>query len=135
MGMQNSRGFHVESTIGVLIQFFGNLGAWEYTIVSAASTFDVRNFITEALAPAWTYFVIAVMALTVALVIRHAYSTHKEGLTLENLSLYMGVLVLTFILSNKVFSTQYMMWLLPLFFYPLMKKGGRGPVLYGLLVL
>lgn len=134
IGMHNARGFQVESTVAVFVEFFGMLGAWSYTIVDASDTHDVVSAITDALAPSWYLAILALLILVMLCILYHAHQNRQDFLSLKNLSLYTGTIVLMFVISNKVFSTQYMVWLLPLFFFPLFMEHRKRYALYILLI-
>ena len=120
----SDRGFQVESTVGVLIQFFSDIGIGSYTLVDNHSTFDVNSPIADLLLPIWTYITCAGLLIVLAFIIIHI---RKEGLgeslqtKLYCLSVYGTGIILTFILLNKVFSTQYIVWILPLMIWVLAK--------------
>lgn len=58
MTIHNGRGFQAESTVAIFVEFFGQLGLWDYTLVESYSTLDVQSFITDALSPNWSFVVV-----------------------------------------------------------------------------
>ncbi len=107
------RGFQVESVVGVVIQGLGILGFTTFSLVEMYGTYDVISPISDILLPFWNVFVLLVLAAVFAL-IAYNHTTRKSGESVDRMVLvYATVLILAFVLTNKVFSTQYMLWLFP----------------------
>lgn len=94
----NARGFQVESTVAVFIEFFGNLGLWDYALVDSMDTKDVVSGITDRLVQGWIFVVIALMAFIILCIVHHARNNRTESPSLGNMSLYMGAIVLMLVL-------------------------------------
>jgi hypothetical protein len=120
----SDRGFQVESTVGILIQFLSDIGIGSYTLVDNHSTFDLNSPIADALLPIWTYITCLGLLIMLILIMVHI---RKKGLgedfqtVINHVSIYGVGIILTFILLNKVFSTQYIVWLLPLVMWMMAK--------------
>ena len=117
VSFHEDRGFQVESTIGIIVQFLSDIGIGEYTLIPNHYTEDVISPITDALSPGWLYVlcaaIIIVMGLGIANVIKRDFKDDNDRTMVIFVSSL--ALILTFMLLNKVFSTQYLLWLLPLF--------------------
>ncbi len=111
---QSNRGFQVESLVGVMVQGLGILGLTSFTIVPMYNTWDVAGSIPDALSLSWNLIVFAVMLIMLALIFSRAYKNGSEGTSPRDLTVYALLIVATFIVLNKVFSTQYVLWLFPL---------------------
>lgn len=124
ISFHSDRGFQVESTVGIIIQFLSDIGIGSYSLVDNHSTFDVSSSIADSLLPIWTYVTCAGLFMVLVLIVVHI---RKNGLredvqtALYNLSVYGVGIILTFILLNKVFSTQYIVWILPLVLWMMAK--------------
>ena len=111
---QGDRGFQVESLVGVVIQGLGLLGITSYSLVPMYNTWDVVGPIADALSTHWNLIVVVVLLVLVASIAVRAFRHGSRGTTPRDLTLYALLLVATFVILNKVFSTQYMLWLFPL---------------------
>lgn len=107
------RGFQVESVMGVIIQALGLAGATEFTLESVYGTYDVISPVSDMFLPYWNYLVAAVVILVLAAIWIRSSDHGVSGTSDRDLLVYIMVLLLAFILTNKVFSTQYMLWLFP----------------------
>ena len=109
----NARGFQLESSIGIVVEFFGDLGLCAYSLVANMSTYDVDNSFLNLIVPYWTFVfgaLIAVVYLVIGMRIRK-----DRAVSPDRLCIYATLIVLAFLLFYKVFSTQYILWLLPFF--------------------
>ena len=106
---QMNRGFHVESFIGSLSIFLGSLGFFEYNISPSMGTSDVISIVSDILTPVWGIIMFIIMCIGLLIV---ALAQRKS----DNFSINIvssALILLMFILSNYVFSTQYLIWLFP----------------------
>ncbi len=115
LSFHTERGFQVESFMGVIIQALGLMGWTDVSLEMEHDTFDVISPVSSALLPYWNLFVTAIILVVCALIFKHAMQHGREGTSDRDLIVYSSVVFLIFILTNKVFSTQYMLWLFPLF--------------------
>lgn len=111
---QGERGFQVESLVGVIIQGLGILGLVEYSIVPMYNTWDVVGPLADALSAHWNLLVMAILIILLLLVAIRAFRVGGNGTSPRDLTLYALLLIGSFVILNKVFSTQYMLWLFPL---------------------
>ncbi len=109
------RGFQVESVAGVVIQALGLLGLTTFSLENIYGTYDVISPVSDAILPYWNVLVAIVILLVLFVIARHAIREGSAGSSDRNVVIYATVVFLAFILTNKVFSTQYMLWLFPLF--------------------
>lgn len=109
------RGFQVESVAGVVIQALGLLGLTTFSLENIYGTYDVISPVSDAILPYWNILVAIVILLVLLAIARHAIREGSAGSSDRNVVVYATVVFLAFILTNKVFSTQYMLWLFPLF--------------------
>jgi len=114
---QSDRGFQVESIIGVIIQCLGDLKFTTVNIVPSCETYDVISPISNSIIKIWPILFIGAILIIYALIYNHARknrltSTYREDL--RNIAMYSTAVLIIFILVNKVFSTQYIIWLYPL---------------------
>ncbi len=139
MSFHSDRGFQVESTVGVFIQLLGSLGLTSVTLIPKYGTFDVINPICDALAPYWTYITAALILLSLYLVVcsvdkNHEMRGYDDYSTFVILST--GFITMVFMLTNKVFSTQYIVWIYPLLvIMALHQKSGNVELFSALLVM
>lgn len=114
---QLARGFQIESLTGVIIQALALLGLTTINIVPMAHTFDVSGPLSDTLLPLWPYIFVLALLVTFVLI---AHNIRKKGLRqrcsekLAQINAYMLILLIIFMLTNKVFSTQYMIWIYPM---------------------
>lgn len=113
-GNASSRGFHLESLVATVSEMACPILGMGSARVSSYNTEDVINPITEFLSPFWMAVVLGVMSVVLMLIASSLrfrdYS--DEGRT-RFVAASMVLLTTAFLLSNKVFSTSYVMWLLP----------------------
>ncbi len=111
------RGFHIESVVGIVIQAMGALGLTTFQLVGAHFTYDVVGPISVALLPYWGIVTTTSLTVTFVLIALHARKsrTENEQNIARNIQIYFMAIVTVFLLVNKVFSTQYVMWLYALF--------------------
>ncbi len=108
------RGFQIESFIAVIIQGLAQLGYTTVEYVGVNYTYDVTGPLCTALLPYWTALsTIAVLAI-LGLIAVHAYKTDRGNIErnkTRDLIIYSTAVIIMFLLMNKVFSTQYIIWL------------------------
>ena len=112
LGFHSDRGFHVESLVATVLEAMSLFGLIEIGIVEAHNTDDICGPLATALLPVWNYVIIAF--LLSALVLCAFLMRRSAVKTISDLSLAMLFVCIVFMLANKVFSTQYMMWIFPL---------------------
>ncbi|MEY2878596.1 MAG: hypothetical protein RLZZ15_976 [Verrucomicrobiota bacterium] len=106
------RGVQLESTYAGVIAAAGGSGA-PLAVIEAAGAYDLRTPLTgavKALAPVLFLALVGLVAARVAVRRRGAAPVPRD----LALVLLTTVLLLAFILTNKVFSPQYLLWLGPL---------------------
>lgn len=113
-GNVESRGFHLESLLATVSEVVCWLAGMDSGRVYSYTTYDVVNPVTEALSGVWMPVVAIVMLLVMVLV---AASPRFRDASDEGRTRYIAstllLLLTAFLLCNKVFSTSYVMWLLP----------------------
>ena len=114
LGFHEDRGFQVESTVATVIEALGLIGLTDMWIVDAHNTHDVAGPLADALVQYWSLMIVVVVVAVLAFSVR---SMHRSGSDLDvgRLSMAFLLVCIAFVLTNKVFSTQYMMWLFPFF--------------------
>lgn len=112
IGYHTGRGFQVESTVATIVQIMAFMGITEATIVPSNYTHDVIGPITDALSPYWVAVCLFAVALALIFCFR-AMLRDRGGCDAVKLSAMVMLVCTTFVLTNKVFSTQYMMWIFP----------------------
>ncbi|MBR2255127.1 MAG: DUF2029 domain-containing protein [Candidatus Methanomethylophilaceae archaeon] len=135
----SERGFQIESTVGVAVQFLSDLGIGDYEVVPNHGTFDVVSPVTDMLSPIWHY----VTAAAVISILAYIFFLFRErGLPADRaermwfMSAAVSLLLLTFMLTNKVFSTQYLAWIVPwVFFIGISRCHGRMAVIGPLFIV
>lgn len=120
ISFHGDRGYHLESTIGIIVEFLGDIGIGSYTIVEKYNTYDVSSPITDALVDYSMMITLGCLAIVIGVIAIHLL---RKGLgttdaeIFRNLVIYSFTLILMFMLSNKVFSTVYILWLIPMYFW------------------
>jgi hypothetical protein len=116
------RGLHAESTYGSFV-IMGQLFGWTQVDYDFNyGSFNITSALADNLANISFYIMAAVLLATYGL---FAYQLHRNGkkaigaapLQVETETLlirYVAIAVLAFLLFNKVFSAQYMVWICPL---------------------
>ena len=112
LGFHQDRGFQVESTVATLIEALGLLGLTDMWIVDAHNTFDVAGPLADALVEHWSLVIVVAVVAILALCI-HNMADSTIQWDVGRFSAMMLLVCTVFVLTNKVFSTQYMMWLFP----------------------
>lgn len=124
LGFHDSRGFHVESFPAAVIQLLGLMGLTDVGVIASHYTYDITGSLPDAISWAWT---VASMAAVLLVILYCVYLMSAGRTSTRDLAAMMFVVVVSFLLLNKVFSTQYTMWLFP--FAALMcAVPGRMPV-------
>ena len=115
------RGFQVESIVANAIMLLGKLGLVETHIVEANYTYEVAGPLADAVGSVWMYIgLIAVVAAFVFCI--RCMPVDGRRWTPQQMAMAMMVVCATFVLTNKVFSTQYTIWFFPfiaMFWYAL----------------
>jgi len=116
ISLHSKRGFQVESTVAVIVQFLGDHGIGTYSLVEMSHTYDVVSPLTNVLSPFWAPLVFVIVLLFIlAMVLFVRRNGGGEDVYDRAYLVVLGVLgvVLLFTYTNKVFSTQYLLWFLP----------------------
>ena len=113
----SDRGFQIESTVAIIAQFLSYFGLWSYTLVDKYNTEDVISPLTDALSGVWMYAVVLMLAIAIILIFIFL-RRNGMGESIQDRAYIVAIsatLLLTlFMTTNKVFSTQYLAWLIPL---------------------
>ena len=117
VGFHSDRGFQVEILFAESVRLLALVGIGTYQIVPLHDTHDVVGPIPDAVLPYWTAVVGVAIALSFILALRYVTKNvcgHERGWNDRSLILMSLVVILTFMMFNKVFSTQYMVWIMPM---------------------
>ncbi len=109
------RGVQVESVASGLILFANTLGITNVGLTSSYGACHLASPVADAVV-GWMPF-ISIISIGIVLIcclfrFRHERATFGE-ITRESLTAYVAIGLLAFIVTNKVFSPQYLIWLLP----------------------
>lgn len=126
IGFHADRGFQVESLFATFVRVLTVLGLTTSSIVPAHDTHDVVGPLCDAVVPFWTAVVViaigAMFIVAARFVIRNS-GRLSVGCSDRALILMATVIILMFMMTNKVFSTQYMVWIMPMLaLIPMMAK-------------
>lgn len=134
LGGNSGRGFQSESVMATVSELLCGLLGIGSERIPAYGTTDVSNPICDVLSGPWILAMAAVMIASLAFVWRRSrggFGSEQGRIMFVSASLF--VVMSAFILSNKVFSTQYIQWLYPMI--PLLLAfRGRGDYAYGLIM-
>lgn len=126
IGFHADRGFQVESLFAVLVRVLAAFGLTTYWIVPAHDTHDVVGPLCDAIVPFWTIVVViavGAMFLIAAKLVLGRPGRTAAGWNDRSLILMATAVILMFMMTNKVFSTQYMVWIMPMLaLIPMMAK-------------
>lgn len=117
IGFHADRGFQVESLFAVLVRTLAALGLTTCWIQPAHDTHDVVGPLCDAIVPFWTIVVViavGAMFLTAARFVLARPRGAEIGWNDRSLVLMAAIVILMFMMTNKVFSTQYMVWIMPM---------------------
>ncbi len=120
----SDRGFQQESMMATVSVILCRVAGMETGVVWANSTWDVSNPICDALSGCWTAVTVATVLAVVAVVFVRASVRWMNGGDADRIRVATASLtavLIAFMLSNRVFSTQYIQWLFPLI--PLLLAG------------
>lgn len=139
IGFHADRGFQVESLFAEFVRVLTELGLTTSSIVPAHDTHDVVGPLCDAVMPYWTAVVViaigAMFVVSARFVIRNSGRLSAEWND-RSLVLMATVIILMFMMTNKVFSTQYMVWIMPMLaLIPMMAKDGDMKVATCVIVL
>lgn len=117
ISFQGDRGFHHESVFGTFTVIICMLFGIETSYPEAYHTVDISNVICDAVIDYWTIIMAVVMVLALCAIVYERFRTRDEDDRRRFIFLISSsaILVLSFIMINKVFSTQFIQWLYPLF--------------------
>ncbi len=139
IGFHADRGFQVESLFAVLVRILAALGLTTYWIQPAHDTHDVVGPICDAIMPYWT--IVVVIAVGAMFLIAAKFVIDRSGGTAagwndRSLILMATVIILMFMMTNKVFSTQYMVWIMPMLaLVPMMARNADLKIVACVIVL
>ncbi len=139
IGFHADRGFQVESLFAVLVRILAALGLTTYWIQPAHDTHDVVGPICDAIMPYWT--IVVVIAVGAMFLIAAKFVIDRSGGTAagwndRSLILMATVIILMFMMTNKVFSTQYMVWIVPMLaLVPMMARNADLKIVACVIVL
>ncbi len=139
IGFHADRGFQVESLFAVLVRILAALGLTTYWIQPAHDTHDVVGPICDAIMPYWT--IVVVIAVGAMFLIAAKFVIDRTGGTAagwndRSLILMATVIILMFMMTNKVFSTQYMVWIMPMLaLVPMMARNADLKIVACVIVL
>ncbi len=139
IGFHADRGFQVESLFAEFVRVLTELGLTTSSIVPAHDTHDVVGPLCDAVMPYWTAVVViaigAMFVVSARFVIRNSGRLGAEWND-RSLVLMATVIILMFMMTNKVFSTQYMVWIMPMLaLIPMMAKNADMKVAACVIVL
>ncbi len=139
IGFHADRGFQVESLFAEFVRVLTVLGLTTSGIVPAHDTHDVVGPLCDAVMPFWTAVVVIAIGAMFVVVARFVVVNRREGSvgwSDRSLILMATVIVLMFMMTNKVFSTQYMVWVMPMLaLIPMMAKGTDMKIVACIIVL
>ena len=117
MGFHSDRGFQVESFVAIIIQGMSLIGLTSFELIGSHWTYDVVNPICDLLQPYWMKVSVVIIIVSMALAL---IGFLRMSENLDNRSRFRvfvastGMILIVFLLVNKVFSTQYTIWLFPI---------------------
>ena len=117
ISFQGDRGFHHESVFGTFTVIICMIFGIETTYPEAYHTLDIKNMFCDAVIGYWTFVMAAVMVLALCAIV-YERSRFRDGDDKQRFIFLISssaILMLAFIMINKVFSTQFIQWLYPLF--------------------
>ena len=106
------RGFQVESVAANAMMLLGKLGLVETLIVDANYTYEVAGPLADAVGSVWMYIGLIVVVAAFVFCIR-CMPVDGRRWTPQQMAMAMMVVCAAFVLTNKVFSTQYTIWFFP----------------------
>lgn len=135
---QDSRGFHIESTVGTASVVICHLtGMPTFYTPSTDFTADVDNDICNAMIGWWmpVFFASVILTIVVILITQYRKGCDGEEDYFKYLTASSLAIMLMFILMNKVFSTQFIQWFYPLVIMFLCYRQPREGVVLSIICL
>ncbi|MDD4222030.1 MAG: glycosyltransferase 87 family protein [Candidatus Methanomethylophilus sp.] len=141
ISFHSGRGFQIESIVANFSMCLSQWGFMDTTLVGMHYTYDVSSTLTDMLEPIWLWVTAAVVLLVLLLIARDVsagWDKWSASDRTRRLAVYFVAVLLAFMLVNKVFSTQYVLWLFP--FLALLSVGRDGrfdegnAIIYGIMV-
>lgn len=139
MSFHSGRGFQNESLFAVLVSTLTMLGITDSHIEFEHDAYNIVGPLTDAVMPYWMIVTAATVLIVLLIMIRFV-SKRKDheygGWNARILVLMSMTVILAFLLVNKVFSTQYLLWLMPMLAcVPLTFKRYRGYAIISVMMI
>ncbi len=125
LSFHSDRGFQNESLFAVFVASLSMLGLTESHIVFEHDAYDIVGPLTDAVMPYWTAITIVAILSVLFVTARYVMKRHvsEAGWNERSLIVMSLAIIMIFLLVNKVFSTQYLVWIFPMMVcIPLMCK-------------
>jgi uncharacterized membrane protein len=104
------RGLQIESTYASVIELIHAAGNLPITIVHNYGSSNLASPLADSMAKASFFIMAPALTAVYWLFYKHTGNRHSDN---EMIITYSLLAILVFILTNKVFSPQYLIWLLP----------------------
>lgn len=117
LSFNTDRGFHYESTVAMVAMIICELTGGHYSFVYANYTYDVDAPLCTVLSGYWNMCMALILAIVFLIIVITLSKNKRQDSEEDHFKtvLALFILVLTaFLLSSKVFSTQFLLWIYPL---------------------
>lgn len=125
---QSDRGFHEESVFGTITVIICKLFNITTTYSERYHALDIHNIICDTVIGYWTMIMAAVLLITLCVLVYERFRMDEGKERFVFFAQSATILFLVFIMINKVFSTQFIQWLYPLFIMLLCYLGRRQTI-------